>query len=54
VRKITADKNGLCHICNKWKPTVEFEEEAVGYEGYRVNFEICQDCFIDKLNETSD
>jgi len=50
-RTVKGCKDGLCDICYEYKPTVEFEDENIGYEGWDVQFEICKDCFLAKLEE---
>jgi len=50
-RTIEGCKDGLCDICGEFKPTVEFEDENIGYEGWYVNFEICKDCFVKILED---
>lgn len=49
MRKIISDEHGLCEICRESKKTVMFEEEVRGYGGYDVSFEICSECFAEKL-----
>lgn len=51
MREITPESEGFCEICYKWKPTVYFLEEELGFEGYKVEFEICKDCFLEKVKE---
>jgi len=54
TRFIGAYKYGICEICKEDKPTVEFEEENMGFEGWLVNFEICKECFLNKLKEVEE
>ncbi len=54
IREIKGDPSGVCDVCNEWKPTVMFDDEERGYEGYSVHFEICLDCARNKINEVLD
>ena len=54
MREIRTHEFGICDICCECKKTLEFEDEACGYGGWYVSFEICKECFIAKLEGESD
>lgn len=43
-----------CQICKQMKKVVTFEEEEQGYNGYKVFFDICKDCYDDTYNNLED
>ena len=50
MREIRVPEFGCCDICCKYKKTLEFVDEAYGYGGWSVSFEICKECFMARLD----